>query len=117
MMVVDAMNVVGSRPTGWWRDRTAAMSGLVEQLARLDAPVTVVFDGRERAAVRARAAPHVTVVFAPDADEEIAAIVGRRAAGTPVTVVTSDRALRRRVSAAGAEVVGGGTFRRRLEES
>ena len=27
--IVDGMNVIGSRPTGWWRDRPGAMRGLV----------------------------------------------------------------------------------------
>ena len=48
--VVDGMNVIGSRPTGWWRDRPGAMRGLVEELrefaAREGHDVTVVFDGR-----------------------------------------------------------------------
>ena len=33
-LVVDAMNVIGSRPTGWWRDRRGAMTRLVEELGR-----------------------------------------------------------------------------------
>ena len=49
------MNVIGSRPTGWWRDRPGAMRQLVEELeafaARSGDDVTVVFDGE---AVRAR---------------------------------------------------------------
>ena len=31
-LVVDGMNVIGSRPTGWWRDRPGAMRGLVREL-------------------------------------------------------------------------------------
>ena len=30
--IVDGMNVIGSRPTGWWRDRPGAMRGLVAEL-------------------------------------------------------------------------------------
>ena len=30
--LVDGMNVIGSRPDGWWKDRHAAMAGLVESL-------------------------------------------------------------------------------------
>ena len=44
------MNVVGTRPDGWWRDRRAAMRALAAELAELalqtDDPVAVVFDGR-----------------------------------------------------------------------
>src|SRR5687767_15566448 len=32
-LVVDAMNVIGSRPTGWWRDRQGAMARLVDELS------------------------------------------------------------------------------------
>jgi len=48
--IVDGMNVIGSRPTGWWRDRPGAMRGLVEELEAFAGQngdeVTVVFDGR-----------------------------------------------------------------------
>ena len=48
--IVDAMNVIGSRPTGWWRDRDAAVRRLVRDTSRLVAatgePVTLVVDGR-----------------------------------------------------------------------
>ena len=32
--IVDAMNVIGSRPDGWWKNRRGAMVRLVEQLER-----------------------------------------------------------------------------------
>jgi hypothetical protein len=32
--IVDAMNVIGTRPDGWWRDRHAAMVRLVDLLER-----------------------------------------------------------------------------------
>ena len=34
-VIVDAANVVGSRPDGWWRDRAGATSRLVDELAPL----------------------------------------------------------------------------------
>lgn len=34
-VVVDAANVVGSRPDGWWRDRAGAASTLLDALARV----------------------------------------------------------------------------------
>ena len=47
--IVDGMNVIGSRPDGWWRDRRGAMRRLVEELGSLAStsgePVTVVLDG------------------------------------------------------------------------
>jgi hypothetical protein len=32
--IVDAMNVIGTRPDGWWKDRRRVMVGLVDQLER-----------------------------------------------------------------------------------
>jgi predicted RNA-binding protein with PIN domain len=49
--LVDGMNVIGSRPDGWWRDRPGAMNKLVERLrmhvAASGDEMTVVFDGRK----------------------------------------------------------------------
>ena len=115
--LVDGMNVIGSRPDGWWRDRTGAMRSLVERLEALarEDDVTVVFDG----APRDVGARRVVVAFAPGgrdaADHEIA----RRVAADPdpgtLHVATSDRTLAARVRAAGGAVVGAAAFRERLE--
>jgi predicted RNA-binding protein with PIN domain len=119
--LVDGMNVVGSRPDGWWRDRRAAMKKLSGLLAAFAAetgePLTVVFDGRP---FDLSAAP-IEVLFAsthgPDAaDHDIAAKVEADPDPASLRVVTSDRTLADRVRAAGAEVVGSGPFRRRLDE-
>jgi predicted RNA-binding protein with PIN domain len=119
-MLVDGLNVIGSRPDRWWRDRTGAMRRLVMQLDRLAArdgdDVTVVLDGRER---EIGDPARVTVVFAPGGrgagDDEIA----RRVAADPdpgtLVVVTSDRELARRVEAHGASVTPAGALVRRLE--
>jgi predicted RNA-binding protein with PIN domain len=114
--VVDGMNVIGSRPTGWWRDRPRAMRELVEALARLGEPVTVVFDGQP---VEMQDTGDVEVVFASRrgrnaADHDIAALVA--SADEPLRVVTSDGELADRVRRSGAEVVGAGAFRARLDE-
>jgi predicted RNA-binding protein with PIN domain len=115
--LVDGMNVIGSRPDGWWRDRSGAARALAEGLRdwaeQTGSQVTVVFDGRPGPAGEVGGA--VTVVFAGHADDEIA----RRAAEDPdpgsLLVVTSDAELGRRVTASGAQVTGSGGFRRRLE--
>jgi len=58
-LVVDAANVVGSRPDGWWRDRPGAAARLVAALAAalrsgaLTSPVTVILEGAARAGVPA----------------------------------------------------------------
>ena len=119
--IVDGMNVIGSRPDGWWRDRRGAMRRLVEELGPLaragGEPVTVVLDGR---AFDLDGGP-VEVRFAsrrgPNAaDDEIAAIVAADAEPVDLLVVTSDADLGRRVREHGATVEGAGAFRRRLDE-
>jgi uncharacterized protein YaiI (UPF0178 family) len=118
--LVDGMNVVGSRPDGWWRDRHAAMKRLSELLSAFAAetgePVTVVFDGRPFDL----SAPPAEVAFAPAggpdaADDEIAARVEADPDPAGLRVVTSDKRLADRVRAAGAEVAPAGPFRKRLD--
>jgi predicted RNA-binding protein with PIN domain len=119
--IVDGMNVIGSRPTGWWRDRPRAMRELATELGSFAAAtgdeVTVVFDGKpfdvdssEGVSVRfaARRGPNA-------ADDDIAALVDRDDDPGSLSVVTSDGDLARRVRDAGATVVGAGEFRRRLD--
>jgi predicted RNA-binding protein with PIN domain len=119
--LVDGMNVIGSRPTGWWRDRPKAMRELLEDLRdfaeRTGGEVTVVFDGRPRELTEPGA---VTVLFAPGgrnaADHEIARLVAEDESPRELQVVTSDGELSERVREHGAEVVGAGSFRRRLDQ-
>lgn len=110
MLVIDAANVIGSRPTGWWRDRPGAARRFTERVratvgaGRLDAPVTIVLEGRGRAGVDEADLDGVEVVHAPgEGDDTIAAIAE---ANRDVVVVTADRGLAERVRVANAEVVG-----------
>jgi predicted RNA-binding protein with PIN domain len=121
--LVDGMNVIGSRPTGWWRDRPKAMRELVEELERFAAeagePVTVVFDGRP---IEIDGAEGVTVMFASEpgrdaADHDIAALAAAEEDPECLRVVTSDKALAERVRNSGVHVVSTGQFRRRLDEA
>jgi uncharacterized protein YaiI (UPF0178 family) len=116
--VVDASNVIGSRPDGWWRDRAGATRRLVEQLDRFGGktgePVIVVLDGGVPPP-----AERTEVVVArrrgrDAADDEIVALLRDRGADG-ARVVTSDAELARRVRELGAEVEGAGGFRRRLD--
>jgi predicted RNA-binding protein with PIN domain len=95
--LIDGMNVIGSRPDGWWRDRPAAKRRLLEELEKLDGEVTVVFDEKGL-----------------DADDEIVRRVAADADPAGITVVTSDVELQQRVRERGANVEGAGAFRRRL---
>jgi predicted RNA-binding protein with PIN domain len=115
--LVDGMNLIGTRPDGWWRDRPRAMRALVEELRELGEPVTVVFDGRPFAIA---GTDDVEVVFASRrgrdaADDDIAALVASAKDPAELRVVTSDARLAERVAEHGAEVVGAGTFRARLD--
>jgi predicted RNA-binding protein with PIN domain len=119
--LVDGMNVIGTRPDAWWRDRDAAMLRLVDMLERWavaeNEEVTVVFERQPSPPIRSTV---IEVAHAPRprpnaADDEI--IRRLRADPDPanIRVVTSDRWLADRASAAGASVEGALNFRTRLE--
>ncbi len=115
--LVDGMNVIGSRPTGWWRDRPGAMRGLVGELRELGEPVTVIFDGRP---FEIDDPGEVDVRFASRrgrnaADDDIARLVAESDDPAGLCVVTSDRELSERVQASGARVMGASGFRERLD--
>jgi predicted RNA-binding protein with PIN domain len=120
--LVDAMNVIGTRPDGWWRDRHAAMVRLVDLLERWVAAngddVTVVFEQPPRPPIVSTV---VEIAHAPrprpnSADDEIARRLGVESDLTQVRVVTSDRWLADRARAAGATVVPAESFRNQIEE-
>jgi predicted RNA-binding protein with PIN domain len=121
--LVDGMNVIGSRPDGWWRDLDAAVVRLARELARWraegDAAVTVVFDGGPPPGLAGVDLGGLEVAFAGRgraADDEIVRRVGIDPDRASVRVVTSDRPLAGRVRAAGAgAVLGAGRFRRLLD--
>ena len=105
VLVVDAANVVGSRPDGWWKDRAGAARRLHEQLLVADTPydeVVLVLEGQAKSGVRAGRDGHVhTVHAARDGDAAIREQARRAAeSGHRVVVVTADRALAANVSPA-----------------
>jgi predicted RNA-binding protein with PIN domain len=115
--IVDAMNVIGTRPDGWWKNRHGARVRLVEQLERWAAPddhrVTVVFEGPtsppiESSAIRIHHAPKAT---ANSADDEIVRMVRDDDRPSEITVATSDATLADRVRGAGACVCPAARFR------
>ena len=119
--LIDAMNVIGSRPDGWWKDREAAMARLAESLEPLAASgtdsVAVVF---EREPATPIDVDGVEVFHAPSggpnaADDEIVRLLERDPDPAGTTVVTSDRRLAQRVRELGASVEPASAFRRRIE--
>lgn len=107
--IVDGMNVIGSRPDGWWRDRHAAMTRLVESLEHWavaeGADVTVVF---ERPPVPPIRSADITVAHAPapaanSADDEIIRMIDSDPHPGQIVVATSDRTLAQRVESAHAQ--------------
>jgi len=122
--LVDGMNVIGSRPDGWWRDRAGAAKRLTEQLGELAATTgddfVVTFEGGKFPDLPAGRHGGVEVVYArrrgPNAaDDRIVEQVGGDADPGSITVVTADRDLARRVQDLGAASVGPSVLRRRME--
>ena len=132
-IIVDAANVMGSRPDGWWRDRAGAAVRLYDDLVRLaehgvvvpgalhdagSGPLgtefVLVLEGAARAAMdRISAAAddgvpadkHIRVIAANGSGDDAIVSAVRELAGRCV-VVTADRELRRRCEALGASILG-----------
>jgi predicted RNA-binding protein with PIN domain len=114
-LVVDGMNVIGTRPDGWWRDRAGATRRLLTRLQALrrvtGEPVTLVLDGRPLPDVPEGDHDDVQVLYArrggrDAADDRLVEFVRDLDDPGDVTVVTSDRGLRARAHELGATVVG-----------
>ena len=114
LLVVDAANVVGSVPDGWWRDRRGATERLrtrlesvaVGGLEGLPGPLEVVLvvEGRARGVV---ASEQVRIVDAPGSgDDTIVGVVADSDPRRERIVVTADRELRSRVAQLGARTIG-----------
>ena len=128
LLVVDAANVVGSVPDGWWRDRVGATARLRDSLVAIAshgleadrAPdelrggpidIVLVVEGAARAVA---AVPGVRVVSSPGSgDDTIVEVLGEHAADRPCFVATADRELSTRVRRLGAVVIGPRKVRRR----
>lgn len=115
-LVVDAANVIGSRPDGWWKDRPGAAGRLHAALLEADLEwdhVVVVLEGRARSGVPAGTQGRVSTVHAPaSGDDEIVAECERIVdAGDMVTLATADRGLIARVEGLGLTALGPRTLR------
>jgi 8-oxo-dGTP diphosphatase len=105
-LVVDAANVVGSRPDGWWRDRAGAAERLLREVAAAGPGVLALPQGgfgwvtRPVLVLEGRAsqAPDVSgveVIRAPGSADD--AIVAIARSGGDCVIVTADRGLRTRL--------------------
>jgi predicted RNA-binding protein with PIN domain len=117
--IVDAMNVIGSRPTGWWRDRPAAVQRLLDASRRFATTsgdrVILVVDGRPAPDLPEGERDGVQVIYAARrganaADDRIVELVASGSSPADVRVVTSDRGLQARVRRLGAEVKSAGVW-------
>ncbi|MEU1204548.1 hypothetical protein [Nocardia sp. NPDC005825] len=135
VIVVDAANVVGSRPDGWWRDRAGAARRLLGELGALrtrlpgSTRIIVVLEGAAKAAADRGGDGHAAdgesgsaglrvVLAGGSGDDTIVEVVAAEVGGSDpmpaITVVTADRGLRSRVESLGATTVGPGWLRNQL---
>ena len=121
--LIDGMNVIGTRPDAWWRDRHGAMIKLVDMLERWAAAngeeVTVVFEQPPSPPIRSTV---IEVAHAPrprrdSADDEIVRRLAGASEPAAIRVVTSDNWLTDRVHAAGATVEPSAPFRALIEDA
>ena len=119
--LIDGMNVIGTRPDGWWRDRHGAMVRLVDTLERWAAAtgddITVVFEKRPSPPIHSTV---IEVAHAPrpranSADDEIVRLIGADSRPELIRVVTSDHWLADQARVAGATVEPAESFRTRID--
>lgn len=119
LLIIDAANVVGSVPDGWWRDRFGATERLRDKLATLptqgvaglEPPLDVVMivEGQAR---DVPASDTIRVIPADGSgDDAIVELVRTESADRTCVVVTADRGLRSRVTELGASVLGPSSVR------
>ncbi len=136
-IVVDAANVVGSVPDGWWKDRAGAATRLHDRLSTwaaggIDAEslgleadrwfplVSLVVEGAARAIPDAQHQTHgarVAIVRADGVGDDAIVDEARRLAadGSEVIAVTSDRGLAARLDEVDARVESAGWLLRQMD--
>lgn len=120
--LIDGNNVFGSRPDGWWNDRSAAMGRFTQCVAswcwsHAD-DVVLVFDRPVPPKIRALGGGNLAVHEARragrnGADDHLVELVAASERTEQLTVVTSDRGLRNRLPDH-VEVIGAGRFRQMI---
>lgn len=128
IVLVDAANVVGSVPDGWWKDRAGANARLRDRLeimsaAGVDAadvglpldrwfPIwAMVVEGEAKGIDDGDGSVLVFRAAGSGDDDLVARADAMARSGHEVIAVTSDRALRERLEAVGAEVRGASWLR------
>ncbi|ALG14334.1 hypothetical protein [Kibdelosporangium phytohabitans] len=121
LLIIDAANVVGSVPDGWWRDRFGATERLRDSLADLPAtgvagvrpPVDVVMvvEGKARGVESSDTVRVVPASTSGDGDDAIVGLVRTEGTDRTCYVVTADRGLKARVTELGAAVLGPSSVR------
>jgi len=111
VLIVDGANVVGSRPTGWWRDRAGAAKMLHQAMAATDLgydAVVLVLEGDAKRGQPVGSDGAIDTVHAPGSGDDaiVEQVRTRSRDGDDVVVVTADRQLRERVAAAGGSCIG-----------
>jgi hypothetical protein len=111
VLLVDIANVMGSRPDGWWRDRPAAATRLLNELEPLNGAeaslpaglgtvrITEIRAVVEGAAKRAEG-PEAVLLLPADTDGDskiVEEAIRLTSSGKTPLVVTADRGLRRRL--------------------
>jgi hypothetical protein len=119
LLVIDAANVVGSVPDGWWRDRerattklrdhlvglaTNGVAGVDSELGRGPLEVILVVEGRARGVSSVTSVE--VVPAAGSGDDAIVDVVAERVGQRICYVATADRELSDRVRRLGARVIG-----------
>jgi hypothetical protein len=123
--LIDGNNVFGSKPDGWWNNRTRAAVALTDAVARWCLghcdPVVLVFDRPVDDEVLILAGGNLAVEAAPRRGRDAAdhhlvnlATAAIDEGGTDVVVVSSDKGLIARLPA-GARPMGVGRFRRLID--
>jgi predicted RNA-binding protein with PIN domain len=119
--IVDAMNVIGTRPDGWWKNRRRAMEGLVDLIERWASAegqqVTVVFERPTSPPIRSAVIDigHAPKAAANSADDEIVRLIQADGRPEEINVVTSDSTLAARVRSAGASAFPAASFRNLID--
>jgi predicted RNA-binding protein with PIN domain len=115
------MNVIGTRPDGWWKHRRRAMVRLVNQLERWASAegnnVTVVFERPPSPPIGSSVIEiaHAPKAVANSADDEIVRLVRADPRPHEIRVVTSDATLADRIRDAGASAYPAARFRNLID--